>query len=104
MAAVSSPTYAGATPGVAAPSRGWARSVSPRAALTAAASGLLLLALLVPVGAVVQVVLSSQLDDRTPTQAIVVLDPAQYWGDPKPVLEARLRAVTDVQKREPERV
>jgi uncharacterized SAM-binding protein YcdF (DUF218 family) len=37
-----------------------------------------------------QVVLSAHLDDRTQTQAIVVLEPAQYWGDPRPVLRARL--------------
>jgi uncharacterized SAM-binding protein YcdF (DUF218 family) len=48
------------------------------------------LILLLPIGAVLQVVLSSQLDDRTRTQAIVVLDPARYWGDAAPVLRARL--------------
>lgn len=46
--------------------------------------------LLIPAGAAMQVVLSAQLDDRTRTQAIVVMDPAQYWGDPRPVLRARL--------------
>lgn len=47
--------------------------------------------LLVPVGAVGQIVLTAQLDDRTPTQALVVLDPAaRTWGDPAPILEARL--------------
>ena len=48
------------------------------------------LLLLLPVGAVLQIVLSAQLDDRSQTQAIVVLDPARYWGDPAPVLRARL--------------
>ena len=48
------------------------------------------LVLLMVVGAVCQIVLTAQLDDRSPTQAIVVLDPARYWGDPAPVLEARL--------------
>jgi len=49
------------------------------------------LVLLLPVGAVLQIVLTSQLDDRSQTQAIVVLDPAtRYWGDPAPVLRARL--------------
>jgi uncharacterized SAM-binding protein YcdF (DUF218 family) len=48
------------------------------------------LVLLLPVGAVIQIVLSSQLDDRSQTQAIIVLDPARYWGDATPVLEARL--------------
>jgi uncharacterized SAM-binding protein YcdF (DUF218 family) len=48
------------------------------------------LLLLLPIGATLQVVLSSHVDDRTPTQAIVVLDPAQYWGNTRPVLRARL--------------
>lgn len=48
------------------------------------------LLLLLPIGAVLQIVLSAQLDDRSQTQAIVVLDPARYWGDPTPVLRARL--------------
>ncbi len=38
-----------------------------------------------------QVVLTAQLDDRSPTQAIVVLDPAQYWGNSRPVMKARLQ-------------
>lgn len=46
--------------------------------------------LLIPVGAVCQIVLTSQLDDRTRTQAIVVMDPARYWGDDDPVRAARL--------------
>lgn len=46
--------------------------------------------LLLPVGAVCQIVLTSQLDDRTMTQAIVVMDPAKYWGNDDPVRAARL--------------
>lgn len=46
-------------------------------------------ALLLPVGAVLQVVLTAQFDDRSQTQAIVVLDSARYWGDPKAVRQAR---------------
>jgi uncharacterized SAM-binding protein YcdF (DUF218 family) len=42
-----------------------------------------------PVGAVLQIVLTSQFDDRSRTQAIVVLDSARYWGDPKQVRHAR---------------
>lgn len=42
-----------------------------------------------PVGAVLQIVLTAQFDDRTRTQAIVVLDSARYWGDPKQVRYAR---------------
>ena len=66
----------------------------PRTARGVATASLTLLAallLLLPVGAVLQIVLSSQLDDRSQTQAIVVLDPARYWGDPTPVLRARLQ-------------
>lgn len=36
------------------------------------------------------VVSSARSDDRTPTDAIVVLGAAQFWGRPSPVLEARL--------------
>jgi uncharacterized SAM-binding protein YcdF (DUF218 family) len=42
-----------------------------------------------PIGAVVQIVLTSQFDDRSQTQAIVVLDSGRYWGDPKEVRRAR---------------
>ena len=63
---------------------------TPRGLLVAASTVLVFLALLLPIGAVCQIVLTSQLDDRSPTQAIVVLDPARYWGDPVPVMNARL--------------
>ncbi len=46
--------------------------------------------LMVPVGATVQVVVASQLDDRSPTQAIVVLDPGRVWGDPEATRAARI--------------
>lgn len=64
---------------------------TPRGLLAAASTVLVCLALLLPIGAVCQIVLTSQLDDRSSTQAIVVLDPARYWGDPAPVLSARLK-------------
>ncbi len=48
------------------------------------------LVLLIPVGATVQVVVASQLDDRSPTQAIVVLDPGRVWGDPEATRAARI--------------
>jgi uncharacterized SAM-binding protein YcdF (DUF218 family) len=57
---------------------------------TAAITLTVAVALLLPIGAVLQIVLTGQLDDRTTTQAIVVLDPAHYWGDPAPVLRARI--------------
>jgi uncharacterized SAM-binding protein YcdF (DUF218 family) len=46
-------------------------------------------ALLLPIGAVLQVVLTAQFDDRSRTQAIIVLDSARYWGDPRAVRQAR---------------
>ena len=44
----------------------------------------------VPAGAVTDVVRWSGMDDRTPTDAIVVLGAAQYQGVPSPVLANRL--------------
>ncbi len=48
------------------------------------------LALLLPIGAVLQIVTMAHVDDRTHTQAILVLDPGHFWGNPEPVLAARL--------------
>jgi uncharacterized SAM-binding protein YcdF (DUF218 family) len=45
--------------------------------------------LILPVGAVAQIVLTAQFDDRSQTQAIVVLDAGRYWGDPREVRHAR---------------
>lgn len=50
----------------------------------------LVLLLLIPAGAATQVVLTAQLDDRSPTQALVVMDPARSWGDPTALMAARL--------------
>jgi len=47
-------------------------------------------ALLIPVGATVQVVIASQLDDRSTSQAIVMLDPGRVWGDPEATRAARI--------------
>jgi uncharacterized SAM-binding protein YcdF (DUF218 family) len=44
----------------------------------------------VPAGAVTDVIRWSGVDDRTPTDAIVVLGAAQYQGVPSPVLANRL--------------
>jgi uncharacterized SAM-binding protein YcdF (DUF218 family) len=90
---VSAPTYASSdAPGgrSGALARPFAVPRTARGAATASLTVLGALILLLPIGAVLQVVLSSQLDDRTRTQAIVVLDPARYWGDAAPVLRARL--------------
>jgi uncharacterized SAM-binding protein YcdF (DUF218 family) len=69
---------------------------SLRGAATATATLLVALSMLLPVGAAAQIVLMSQIDDHTRTQAIVVLDPARYWGDPAPVLAARLQHAADL--------
>lgn len=95
MAPVTAPTYATVPDGVTG-ARVWARPRGVRATVTAAGTAALAVLLLVPIGAALQIVLSAQLDDRTPTQAIVVLDPARYWGDPQPVLKARLLHAADL--------
>lgn len=77
-----------AHPPVRTPSRWFPGSA--RAASTIVLTAIFALVLLVPVGATVQVVLASQLDDRSPTQAIVVLDPGRVWGDPDATRTARI--------------
>jgi len=67
-----------------------------RGIFTALAMLLAFALLLIPIGAVLQIVLTAQFDDRTKTQAIVVLDPARVWGDPAPVLAARLDHAADL--------
>jgi uncharacterized SAM-binding protein YcdF (DUF218 family) len=52
--------------------------------------GLLAVVVLVPLLTAAHVVLTARGDDRTPTDAVVVLGAAQFWGKPSPVLEARL--------------
>lgn len=63
---------------------------TPRGLAAAAWTVVGALLLLLPVGAVCQIVLTAQLDDHSPTQAIVVMDPANVWGDNGPVRAARL--------------
>ena len=63
---------------------------TPRGLLTAGITVLVGLLLLLPIGAVLQIVLTSQLDDRSTTRAIVVMDPARTWGAADAVLHARL--------------
>ena len=48
---------------------------------TAVVTIVVALALLPPIGAVLQIVTMAHVDDRTRTQAIVVLDPGHFWGD-----------------------
>jgi uncharacterized SAM-binding protein YcdF (DUF218 family) len=50
----------------------------------------------VPAGAVVDVLRWAGVDDRTPTDAIVVLGAAQYQGAPSPVLANRLAHAHDL--------
>jgi uncharacterized SAM-binding protein YcdF (DUF218 family) len=67
------------------------RRRSPLRRLVGAVASVVLLALvLVPLAALGLVLVESQRDDTTPTDAIVVLGAAQFWGKPSPVLEARL--------------
>lgn len=42
------------------------------------------------------VVSTSRSDDATPTDAIIVLGAAQFWGKPSPVLQARLQHAADL--------
>jgi uncharacterized SAM-binding protein YcdF (DUF218 family) len=53
-------------------------------------AGLLLLAAFVFVSAFIVVLVTSQVDERRPADAIVVLGAAQYNGRPSPVFQARL--------------
>lgn len=65
------------------------RSRARRSALVGLVAALLA-AVLLPLAAVSQVVLTARQDDRTRTDAVVVMGAAQFWGRPSPVLEARL--------------
>jgi uncharacterized SAM-binding protein YcdF (DUF218 family) len=49
------------------------------------------LLLLIPIAAAAQIVLTSQIDDRTTTQTIVVMDPAGAWGNQKEAKSERLK-------------
>jgi len=60
-----------------------------RGLITIAVTVLVALLLLIPIGAVLQIVLTAQFDDRTPTQAIVVMDPTRVWGNDPAVLASR---------------
>lgn len=51
---------------------------------------LVLVVLVAPVAATVDVIASARSYDEQPTDAIVVLGASQYWGEPSPVLRNRL--------------
>jgi uncharacterized SAM-binding protein YcdF (DUF218 family) len=53
------------------------------------ATALIALLVMIPIGAVLQIVLTAQFDDRTPTRAIVVLDGGPHWGDREEIRESR---------------
>ncbi|MCF8551321.1 MAG: YdcF family protein [Candidatus Nanopelagicales bacterium] len=54
------------------------------------------LLLLIPIGAAAQIVLTSQIDDRTTTQAIVVMDPAGAWGNQREAKSERLKHAAEL--------
>jgi uncharacterized SAM-binding protein YcdF (DUF218 family) len=63
---------------------------SPRGWLTALITLGIVVILLIPIGAAMQIVLTAQFDDRTQTQAIVLMDPSRFWGDDSDVLQSRI--------------
>jgi uncharacterized SAM-binding protein YcdF (DUF218 family) len=69
---------------------------SPRGWLTAGITLVIVLVLLVPIGAAMQIVLTAQFDDRTQTQAIVLMDPSRFWGDDSAVLQSRIDHAADL--------
>jgi len=71
-----------------------------RGIITALTTVVAVLLLLIPVGIVVQIVLTSQFDDRTRTQAIVVLDPGRVWADHQQVAQARLDHAAELYRQE----
>ena len=62
---------------------------SARGWLVAGITLVIVLILLVPIGAAMQIVLTAQFDDRTRTQVIVLMDPSRFWGDDLAVLQSR---------------
>ncbi len=67
-----------------------------RRALGAVLVVVLVVLIVVPLLAVGRVVQAATTDDRTPTDAVIVLGAAQFWGRPSPVLEARLGQARDL--------
>ena len=77
----------GAVPPKLRMTRGW---------ITAGITIGVVLVLLVPIGAALQIVLAAQFDDRTPTQAIILMDPTRVWGDDSAVLSSRVDHAADL--------
>jgi len=74
------PAREGSAPPALRTARGW---------VTAGITVAVALILLVPIGAVMQIVFTAQFDDRTPTQAIILMDPTRVWGEDPAVLSSR---------------
>lgn len=72
------------------------RRTGLRRVLVAVVVVLLLAAAALTAYAAARVVATARTDDRTPTDAVVVLGAAQFWGRPSPVLEARLQHAADL--------
>ncbi len=54
------------------------------------------LLLLIPIGAAAQIVLTSQIEDETPTQVIVVMDPTGAWNNQKAAKNERLERASEL--------
>jgi uncharacterized SAM-binding protein YcdF (DUF218 family) len=54
------------------------------------------LLLLIPIGAAAQIVLTSQIEDETPTQVIVVMDPTGAWNNQKAAKNERLERASQL--------
>lgn len=54
--------------------------------------------LLIPIGAAAQIVLTSQIDDETPTQVIVVMDPTGAWNNQSAAKNERLERASELYK------
>lgn len=67
--------------------RGW---------ITAGITISLALVLLIPIGAAMQIVFTAQFDDRSPTQAIILMDPTRFWGDDPAVMASRADHAADL--------
>lgn len=96
MGPVSAPSLADARARVRSAVPAAALPRTPRAVLAAGVTLATALLLLLPIGAVGQIVLTAQVDDRTPTQAIVVLDPARVWANSAEVRAARVSHAADL--------
>ena len=54
--------------------------------------------LLIPIGAAAQIVLTSQINDETPTQVIVVMDPTGAWNNQNAAKNERLERASELYK------